>query len=53
MNFRGKVGEWIKPRIWWWIVAATGLHICFWTFWFMIAAHHSVADVPLANLSAR
>ena len=38
----------VRPRLWWWFVAAVGLHLLAWSVWFVIAAHHPVADVPLA-----
>jgi hypothetical protein len=44
--------ERFRPRVWWWFAAAVLLHIAAWSAWFVIAAHHSVADVPLAT-SAR
>jgi hypothetical protein len=38
----------LAPRIWWWFAAAVCLHFLAWTAWFLIAAQHPVADVPLA-----
>jgi hypothetical protein len=49
MSLRPRIPEALRPRIWWWIVAATVLHIGAWAAWFVLAAHHPVADVPLAR----
>jgi hypothetical protein len=40
-------------RLWWWFVAACALHVGAWTGWFILAAHHPVADVPLATERSR
>jgi len=42
----------LQPRLWWWFAAAVGLHLLAWSVWFAIAAHHPVADVPLATALA-
>ncbi len=34
-----------KSKIWLFFVAATLLQFAAWTTWFIIAAHHPVADV--------
>lgn len=39
-----------KPsRVWWWIVAVLLLQAAAWIAWFIIAAQHRVAEVPLAT----
>lgn len=34
-------------RLWLWVVAAFALQAAAWTTWFILAAHHRVAEVPL------
>jgi hypothetical protein len=36
-------------RLWLFFVAAFVLQLAAWTAWFIIAAHHKVAEVPLAT----
>ena len=38
-----------RSRLWWWFVVAGVLFLAAWTGWFIIAARHPVADVPLAQ----
>jgi hypothetical protein len=39
-----------KPsRLWIWFVAAMVLQAAVWSAWLIIAAHHRVAEVPLAT----
>lgn len=37
-----------QSRLWLWIVAVCALQLAAWTAWFVIAAHHKVAEVPLS-----
>jgi hypothetical protein len=41
-------GPW-RPGILGWTLALFVLHLAAWTAWFIIAAHHPVAEVPLAT----
>jgi len=34
-------------RLWLWVVAAFALQAAAWTTWFILAAQHRVAEVPL------
>ena len=36
-------------RLWVWFVAVALLQVAAWTAWFIIAAHHHVDSVPLAE----
>lgn len=36
-----------RSRLWWWFVAAFLLQAAAWIVWFMIAAEHRVAEVPV------
>jgi hypothetical protein len=36
-------------RLWLWVVAAFALQAAAWTTWFILAAHHRVAEVPLES----
>ena len=36
-------------RLWLWFVAAFVLQIGAWAAWFVVASHHRVAEVPLAE----
>lgn len=38
-----------KSRLWWWFLAAFLLQLAAWTAWFVIAAKHQVAEVPLTT----
>ena len=40
-----------KPRGAFWLIFGTVciLHVCVWIGWFTLAAHHPVAEVPLAT----
>jgi len=38
-----------KSRIGWIFAAAVVLHVLVWVGWFVIAARHPVAEVPLAT----
>ena len=38
-----------KSRLWLWFVAAFLIQGAAWTTWFVIAAQHQVAEVPLAT----
>lgn len=42
-----------KSRLWLWIVALCALQLAAWTAWFVIAAHHQVAEVPLTAPAVR
>ncbi|MEO6873958.1 MAG: hypothetical protein ABI222_03965 [Opitutaceae bacterium] len=44
-----------RPRSYLWLifVAAFALQIAAWTAWFIVAAHHPVAEVPLATSPRR
>jgi hypothetical protein len=43
-----------KPsRLWLWFIAAFILQGAAWTTWFVIASHHTVAEVPLATKPVR
>jgi hypothetical protein len=35
------------------VVAVIALQLAAWTAWFIVAAHHPVAEVPLAPASSR
>jgi hypothetical protein len=39
-------------RLWWWFVAAGAVFLGVWTGWFILAARHPVAEVPLATRGA-
>lgn len=41
----------MKPPAWIWILAACILHVAVWAGWFVLAAAHPVADVPLRSHS--
>ena len=36
-------------RLWLCFVVAFALQLAAWTAWFVVAAHHPVAEVPLAH----
>ena len=36
-------------KLWFFVLAAFALQITAWTAWFVVAAHHKVAEVPLAT----
>ena len=38
-----------SSKLWFWFVAAFALQLGAWTAWFVIAAHHPVAEVPLVT----
>ena len=38
-----------KSKLWLFFAAAIALQLAAWTAWFVIAAHHPVAEVPLAT----
>jgi len=38
-----------RSRLWLWFVAAFVLQLGAWTAWFVVAAKHKVAEVPLAT----
>ena len=38
-----------KSKLWLFFVAAFALQLAAWTAWFLIAARHPVAEVPLAH----
>lgn len=38
-----------RSRLWWWFVAAFLIQAVAWIVWFVIAAQHRVAEVPLAT----
>jgi hypothetical protein len=40
-------------RLWVVFVAAFAVQLAAWTAWFIVAAHHRVAEVPLATAPAR
>ncbi len=37
-----------RSRLWLWVLAAFAVQLTAWTAWFVVAAHHPVAEVPLA-----
>jgi hypothetical protein len=41
-------GRW-RPGVLCWTLALFALHLAAWTAWFIIAAHHPVAEVPLVT----
>ncbi|HVS51547.1 MAG TPA: hypothetical protein VHD62_04260 [Opitutaceae bacterium] len=38
-----------RSRLLWWALAAFAIQLAVWTAWFVLAAHHPVAEVPLAS----
>ncbi len=38
-----------RPGLLCWALALFALHVAAWTAWFIIAAHHPVAEVPLTT----
>jgi heme/copper-type cytochrome/quinol oxidase subunit 3 len=36
-------------RLWWWFVVANAVFFAVWIGWFVLAARHPVAEVPLAT----
>lgn len=38
-----------SSRLWWWFVVAFLIQAAAWIAWFIIAAQHRVAEVPLAR----
>lgn len=42
-----------NSRLWLWFVALAVLQLSAWTAWFIIAAHHRVAEVPLVHKTTR
>lgn len=38
-----------SSRLWWWFVGAFVIEVAAWIAWFIIAAQHRVAEVPLAG----
>ncbi len=37
-------------RPWLWVLVAFGVQCAAWTAWFIVAAHHPVAEVPLVQM---
>jgi len=37
-------------RPWLWVFVAFAVQLAAWTAWFVVAAHHPVAEVPLVQL---
>jgi hypothetical protein len=42
-----------RSRLWLWFVAAFVVQCAAWTTWFLIAAHHPVAEVPIEKAVGR
>jgi hypothetical protein len=38
-----------RSRLWLWVLAALAMQVAVWTAWLVFAAHHEVAEVPLAT----
>jgi len=38
-----------RSRLWLWLVALAALWFAAWTAWFIVAAQHHVAEVPLVT----
>jgi hypothetical protein len=53
MNLSRAIPRPLRPAPWWWFAAAVALHVLAWSAWFTIAAHHPVAEVPLARAAGR
>jgi len=42
-----------RSRLWLLVVAVIALQLAAWTAWFIVAAHHPVAEVPLTPAPLR
>lgn len=38
-----------KSKLWLWFVAVFAVQLAVWTAWIILASHHRVAEVPLAQ----